>query len=237
MRRKSAPTRFTRTTGMVATMSEVAGEASGETSGEACVGVMHDVRHVRADAAWSLGRGASIIDDGVRFEVWAPHADRMSVEVWNGARIVELPLQPIAAGVFAGFAPDVHAGADYRYRVTVGGRTLERPDPVSRHQPYGVHGSSRVVDPNAFRWTDDGWSPGPMADQVVYELHVGTFTPAGTFDAVAERLGGLRYLGVTAIEIMPVAEFPGDRNWGYDGVDLYAPESSYGGPDGLKRLV
>jgi maltooligosyltrehalose trehalohydrolase len=197
---------------------------------------MHDVRHPPA-ATWRLGRGASIIDDGVKFEVWAPHAERMSVEVWDGARIVDMPLQPIAPGIFAGFAPGIGAGADYRYRLTARGRTLERPDPVSRHQPYGVHGSSRVVDPHAFRWTDDGWSAGEMADHVVYELHVGTFTPAGTFDALAERLGALRYLGVTAIEIMPCAEFPGDRNWGYDGVELYAPESSYGGPEGLKRLV
>jgi maltooligosyltrehalose trehalohydrolase len=198
---------------------------------------MHDLRHAHAATPWTLRRGASIIDDGVRFEVWAPHAERMGVEVWDGARIVEMPLNPIGRGVFAGFAPGIGAGADYRYRLTAGGRTIQRPDPVSRFQPYGVHGSSRVVDPGAFHWTDDGWSAGEMADHVIYELHVGTFTPAGTFDAVAERLGALRYLGVSAIEIMPVAEFPGDRNWGYDGVDLYAPESGYGGPDGFKRLV
>jgi maltooligosyltrehalose trehalohydrolase len=208
-----------------------------EVSGETYVGVMHDLRHARGSAPWTLGRGASIIDDGVRFEVWAPHAERMGVEVWDGARIVEMPLNPIGRGVFAGFAPGIGAGADYRYRLTVKGRTIQRPDPVSRFQPYGVHGSSRVVDPRAFQWTDDGWSAAEMADHVIYELHVGTFTPAGTFDAVAERLGALRYLGVTAVEIMPVAEFPGDRNWGYDGVGLYSPESSYGGPDGFKRLV
>src|SRR5262249_12153487 len=160
-----------------------------EVSGEPYVGVMHDLRRAAATTTWSLGRGASIIDDGVKFEVWAPHVEHMSVEIWDGARIVELPLQPIAPGVFAGFAPGIGAGADYRYRLTTAGRTLHRPDPVSRYQPYGVHGSSRVVDPGAFRWTDDGWSTAELADHVIYELHVGTFTPGGTFDAVVERLG------------------------------------------------
>jgi maltooligosyltrehalose trehalohydrolase len=108
---------------------------------------------------------------------------------------------------------------------------------VSRHQPHGPHGPSRVVDPSAFRWTDGGWRAPALRDLVIYELHVGTFTPEGTFDAAAARLAHVRELGVTAIEIMPVAEFPGARNWGYDGVALFAPQSSYGGPDGLKRLI
>jgi maltooligosyltrehalose trehalohydrolase len=201
------------------------------------VGLVHPLRHAAADRRWTLTRGAAIVDDGVRFEVWAPHAQRVGVEVSASGRFLELPLASVADGVFAGFAERVRPGADYRYRIVTKDRTLHRPDPVSRWQPYGVHGSSRVVDPHAFRWTDHAWTGGEMADQVIYELHVGTFTPAGTFDAVVERLGALRYLGVGAIELMPVAEFPGDRNWGYDGVDLYAPESSYGGPEGLRRLV
>jgi maltooligosyltrehalose trehalohydrolase len=200
--------------------------------------VMHHAREGGAERGWGLERGASVVDHGVRFEVWAPHARRVTVEVSAGARFVELPLEPLRDGVFATFAEGVRAGADYRFRLTrPDGTTIHRPDPVSRWQPYGVHGSSRVVDPRTFRWTDAGWSIGEMADQVIYELHVGAFSNAGTFEAVAERLGALRYLGVTAIEIMPVAEFPGDRNWGYDGVALYAPESSYGGPDGLRTLV
>jgi maltooligosyltrehalose trehalohydrolase len=199
---------------------------------------VHSAHRDAHERTTGFARGASVIDHGVRFEVWAPHARRVTVEVNTGSRFLEMPLTPIADGVFAGFAEGVQAGADYRYRLTrPDGSTLHRPDPASRSQPYGVHGSSRVVDPHAFHWSDAGWSIGEMADQVIYELHVGTFTHLGTFDAVAERLGALRYLGVTAIEIMPVAEFPGDRNWGYDGVALYAPESSYGGPEGLRRLV
>jgi maltooligosyltrehalose trehalohydrolase len=108
---------------------------------------------------------------------------------------------------------------------------------VSRWQPDGVHGPSRVVDPGAFEWTDGEWRGIPMADYIIYELHVGTFTPAGTFDGVIDDLPRLRELGVTAIEIMPIGEFPGGRNWGYDGAHLYAVQSTYGGPDGLKRLV
>ena len=108
---------------------------------------------------------------------------------------------------------------------------------MSRELAGGVHGVSRVVDPGAFRWTDAGWRGLAMADLILYELHVGTFTPEGTFDAVIARLPYLLDLGVTALEIMPVAEFPGRRNWGYDGVSLYAPHSGYGGPEGLRRLV
>ena len=200
--------------------------------------VMHHARQGAAEGGWGLERGANVVDDGVRFAVWAPRASRVAVEISAAARFVELSLEPVDDGVFAAFAEGVHAGADYRYRLTrPDGTTIHRPDPVSRWQPYGVHGSSRVVDPRTFRWSDAGWSIGEMADQVIYELHVGAFSAPGTFEAVAERLGALRYLGVTAIEIMPVAEFPGDRNWGYDGVALYAPESSYGGPDGLRELV
>src|SRR5262249_32035134 len=112
-----------------------------------------------------------------------------------------------------------------------------RADPVSRAQPQGVHGPSRVVDPRPFRWSDDRWHAPEWPDLVLYELHVGTFTDAGTFDAVVPELPALRALGVTAIELMPVGEFPGGRNWGYDGVHLYAPQSTYGGPEGLRRLV
>jgi len=115
--------------------------------------------------------------------------------------------------------------------------TRQRPDPVSRWQPQGVHGPSRIVDPAAFAWSDQDWTGLPLEDYVLYELHIGTFTPEGTFEGVIGKLPYLRDLGITAIELMPVAEFPGGRNWGYDGVCLYAPQSSYGGPLGLQRLV
>ena len=111
------------------------------------------------------------------------------------------------------------------------------PDPVSRWQPEGVHGPSRIVDAASFPWSDQDWRGIPLEDYLIYELHTGTFTPEGTFESIIPRLPYLRELGVTAIELMPVAEFPGRRNWGYDGVDLYAPQSSYGGPTGLKTLI
>jgi maltooligosyltrehalose trehalohydrolase len=128
----------------------------------------------------------------------------------------------------------VGAGTLYGYQLD-GGDDL--PDPVSRSQPYGVHGPSAVVDPSTFAWSDGSFRAPPLSELVIYELHVGTFSAAGSFDGAIEQLDDLVELGVTACEIMPVAEFPGARNWGYDGVDLWAPQSTYGGPDGLRRLV
>jgi maltooligosyltrehalose trehalohydrolase len=135
---------------------------------------------------------------------------------------------------FSALVPGVAAGTDYVF-VTEGGN--EYPDPVSRSQPHGVHGSSRVVDQGFFAWSDADWTGISTRDLVVYELHTGTFSAEGTFEAIVHFLPYLRKLGITAIELMPVAEFPGTRNWGYDGVSLYAPHSAYGGPDGLKALV
>jgi maltooligosyltrehalose trehalohydrolase len=131
-------------------------------------------------------------------------------------------------------ADELPAGTDYAFSLDGG---APRPDPRSPWQPHGVHGPSRTVDHAAFAWTDDGWSAPPLADGVIYELHVGTFSPAGTFDGVAGRLDALVELGITHLELMPVAQFSGTRGWGYDGVDLFAPHHPYGGPDGLKRLV
>ena len=111
------------------------------------------------------------------------------------------------------------------------------PDPRSSWQPHGVHGPSRVIDHQTFAWTDDRWQAGPLSAAVLYELHIGTFTTQGTFDAAIERLDHLVALGITHVELMPVAEFSGVRGWGYDGVDLFAPHHAYGGPEGLKRLV
>ena len=188
---------------------------------------------------WRLERGATVDPDGaVSFAVWAPRQPSLSVRLLNadGGTRAELPMVLGDDGVHraraeAGMAP---VGSDYFYVVAEVGT---RPDPVSRFQPAGVHGPSRIVAPSAFRWTDAGWTGLPQAELVFYELHVGTFTPAGTFAGVIEKLPYLRDLGVTAVEIMPVAAFPGDCNWGYDGVFPYAPHVAYGGPDGLRALV
>lgn len=178
---------------------------------------------------WSLELGARRLGAATRFRVWAPAAREVKVRV-DG---LSAPMTRGAGDVFEAVVPDVAPGARYAYELD-GAR--ERPDPVSRHQPEGPHGRSAVVDPS-FPWTDRGWKGLDLKDLVFYELHVGTFTAAGTFEAAIERLGHLKALGVTMLELLPVAEFPGARNWGYDGVDLYAPHSAYGGPAGLKRLV
>jgi maltooligosyltrehalose trehalohydrolase len=177
--------------------------------------------------------GAHPLGDGrCSFVVWVPKAAAVDLHLLSPAdRMV--PLQPSANGYFTAVVPDVHDGALYRYRLD-GGEEL--PDPASRFQPEGVHGPSAVVA-HDFPWTDAGWRSPILSDLVIYELHVGTFTHDGTFDGVCRHLPYLRGLGVTAIELMPVAEFPGCRNWGYDGVFPFAAESAYGGPAGLKRLV
>ncbi|MBI1734139.1 MAG: malto-oligosyltrehalose trehalohydrolase [Candidatus Rokubacteria bacterium] len=165
------------------------------------------------------------------FRVWAPRCRTVDVVV-DGRRPVPLGAAP--DGLFETTLPGLGAGARYQFRLD-GDRY--RPDPVSRWQPEGVHGPSSVVDPRDFAWTDRSFAGHALGDLVFYELHVGTFTTAGTFQAAIPRLGALVELGVTAVELMPVAEFPGSRNWGYDGVHLYAPQSTYGGPAGLRRFV
>jgi len=142
-------------------------------------------------------------------------------------------MQPLEGGYFSAVAQGIASGTLYRY--SLDGQT-EWPDPASRFQPQGVHGPSEVVATD-FAWTDHGWLGIPLEKYVLYELHVGTFTSQGTFDAIIPRIYELRDLGITAIELMPVAQFPGSRNWGYDGVYPYAVQNSYGGPAALKRLV
>jgi maltooligosyltrehalose trehalohydrolase len=161
--------------------------------------------------------------------VWAPHARRVDVRSGRG----EHPLEPLGDGQFAATV-ELAPGEDYELVLDEGAAW---PDPCSRRQPGGVRGPSRVVDPAAFRWTDADWSGLELSELVVYELHVGTFTEPGTFDGVIPHLGRLRELGVTAIELMPVATFPGVRGWGYDGLYTWAPHEPYGGPAGLARLV
>jgi maltooligosyltrehalose trehalohydrolase len=167
----------------------------------------------------------------MNLSVWAPRAGH-SVEVVTGGRRV--PLVRAARGRWHGEVPGLGPGDDYGFSLDGG---PVRPDPRSAQQPHGVHGPSRVVDHAAFAWTDRDWTGFDLASAVLYELHVGTFSAAGTFDGAIDRLDHLVDLGVDAVELMPVVEFPGRRGWGYDGVDLWAPHSAYGGPDGLRRLV
>ncbi|MBV8979911.1 MAG: malto-oligosyltrehalose trehalohydrolase [Acidimicrobiia bacterium] len=166
-----------------------------------------------------------------RLDVWAPNAARVEVVVGEGERVaMELAGDGWWWSEVASLAP----GQDYRFSLD-GGDPM--PDPRSPWQPAGVHGPSRVVDHAAFGWTDSSWSTFDLADAVVYELHIGTFSPEGTFDGAVPYLDHLVDLGVNTVEVMPVNQFPGARGWGYDGVDLYAPQHEYGGPDGFKRLV
>jgi maltooligosyltrehalose trehalohydrolase len=179
------------------------------------------------------GIGARVMEgDRVEFRVWAPRVGRVGVRL-EGDRVRRVMLEEEGGGYHGGVVEGVRAGADYWYELDGG---LSRPDPASRWQPMGVHGPSRVTD-GGFAWRDGGWRGRPLGAYVIYELHVGTFTEAGTFEAAAVELPGLRELGVTAIELMPVAQFPGTRNWGYDGVYPFAVQDSYGGPLGLKRFV
>jgi maltooligosyltrehalose trehalohydrolase len=174
--------------------------------------------------------GAVPRDDGtVELAVWAPRADTVDVHTATGAT----RLQRGDAGLYGGRFP---GAAGDQYLLALDGAATY-PDPCSRFQPHGVRGPSEVVDPAAFAWTDEAWQGVALDDLVLYELHVGAFTDEGTFDAVIPRLAALRELGVTAIELMPVATFPGERGWGYDGLYTYAPHPAYGGPDALARLV
>ena len=174
--------------------------------------------------------GAELVENGVHFRVWAPRRSR--VEVVSGSRTIALTAED--GGYFSGVADEVRAGFRYKLRVD-GGEAF--PDPASRYQPEGPHGESEVVDPAAFAWTDDDWRGLSDRGQIVYEMHVGTFTPDGTYAAAAEQLRELAGLGITAVEVMPLAEFPGRFGWGYDGVDLFAPYHGYGAPDDFRAFV
>jgi maltooligosyltrehalose trehalohydrolase len=178
---------------------------------------------------WERPLGAHPVAPGrTEFRAWAPRAERIALEL-KGTE------HALADAGFGVYAAELEAPAGARYRFVVGEEPL--PDPCSRWQPDGLRGPSAVVDPGEFAWTDGPWQPPSLHDLVIYELHVGTFTAAGTFDAAIEHLPGLRELGVTAIEVMPIAEFPGRHGWGYDGVYLSAAHSAYGGPHGFARLV
>ena len=178
--------------------------------------------------------GAEVLPDGVRFRVWAPSVERIGLSLEGPEISKVLPMEAAGDGWFELESTEARPGSRYRFVLESG---MHVPDPVSRFNPADVHSASMVVDPTAFDWQDGDWRGQPWEDAVIYELHVGTFSPEGTFAGVERRLDYLRDLGVTALELMPVADFPGRRNWGYDGVLQFAPDSSYGAPSDLKRLV
>jgi malto-oligosyltrehalose trehalohydrolase len=181
---------------------------------------------------YDLPFGAEPSRDGVRFRLWAPQANAVSVQL-EGTVPSAIPMSREPGGWFSTFIGIARPGAHYRYLVD--GRAF--PDPASRYQPEGVHGRSEVVDPRAYDWSDLGWRGRPWEEIVIYELHLGTFSRSGGFAGAVEHLDHIVELGATAVELMPIATFPGGHDWGYDGVYLYAPAAQYGRPQALKQLV
>jgi maltooligosyltrehalose trehalohydrolase len=178
----------------------------------------------------SMPFGAEITSDGIRFALWAPTAREVSLML-DGA---ERPLTADRDGWYRHVSQEARAGSRYGYKID-GDRVV--PDPASRFQSDDVHDLSLVVDPQSYEWSNASWTGRPWEETVLYEVHVGTATPEGTYAGLMSKLDGLRELGITAIELMPIGEFPGRRNWGYDGVLPYAPDAAYGRPEDLKRLV
>ncbi|MFC2011685.1 alpha-amylase family glycosyl hydrolase, partial [Chloroflexota bacterium] len=177
--------------------------------------------------------GASYQGNGrCRFLVWAPFVQKVEGHITSPVELT-VALEKDAQGYHQAAVDGMKPGALYYYRLD---SDKERPDPASRFQPKGVHGPSQVVDPD-FPWQDSDWVGIPLEEYIIYELHVGTFSDEGTFKAIIPRLNDMKDLGITAIELMPVNQFPGERNWGYDGVYPFAVQDSYGGPEGLKRLI
>ncbi|MFH1714844.1 MAG: malto-oligosyltrehalose trehalohydrolase [Elusimicrobiota bacterium] len=183
---------------------------------------------------WSLKMGANInSDNSVTFRVWAPSAKTITAEIVSqGNRSCEM--QRNDKGLWEGTFSQVNAGDKYYYKIN---NALLRPDPVSRFQPDGVHGPSQIIDPNEYDWTDEEWKGIAIKDTIFYELHIGVFTRRGRFLSVIDKIPHLKKLGITCIELMPICQFPGYRNWGYDGVNLYAPQNTYGAPNDLKALI
>lgn len=191
--------------------------------------------HISNTTPWTLELGATALDAStVRFQVWAPTARSVKVKFFT-PELETLSLKSGKSGYWDGTVSGAMPNATYKYIID---DTQEWPDPASRYQPEGVHGPSQIVDPKAFTWTDQHWKGLPLPEYIIYELHVGTFTKECTFDSIIAKLSYLRdQVGVTAIELLPVAQCPGVRNWGYDGTYLFAPQANYGGPEGLKRLI
>ncbi len=181
---------------------------------------------------------------GTHFRVWAPRRKKVAVVLTADGRgasteasreAISHELRAEGNGYWSALVAEARAGMRYQYRLDNDERLY--PDPASRFQPDGVHGPSQIVDPGTFRWSDSAWSGVPRDGQVIYEMHVGTFTAEGTWAAAERELPELAALGITVIEVMPVAEFPGRFGWGYDGVFQYAPTRLYGTPDDFRRFV
>lgn len=177
--------------------------------------------------------GAEYTEEGVTFTVWAPEAEQVTAEIISPIK-KSIPLKKDDLGYWSAQIQDLKLGAGYFYRVN---NDKQRPDPASQSQPEGVHGPSQLIEHYSFPWTDQSWKGIPLRAMIMYELHTGTFSPEGTFDGVISNIPHLLELGINAIELMPVGQFPGSRNWGYDGVFPFAVQHSYGGAEGLKRLV
>src|SRR5262245_18572025 len=177
--------------------------------------------------------GATINGDFCEFRVWAPSAESVVLRLWNQRRQQDLAMHRLGDEHFTLRIP-ARVGDRYFYMVD-GSKPV--PDPVSRLLPEGVHGPTEIVDPQKFIWTDAQWRGLALDDYIIYELHIGTFTPQGTLDAAAEKLPYLKRLGISVVELMPVSAFPGVRNWGYDGVSPYSVHAAYGGPESLRRFV
>lgn len=175
------------------------------------------------------------MNGGTHFRVWAPRPSQLDVVLEQGEEPQIRPLQPEAGGYFSGLIAEAKAGDRYRFRLDEQGSWF--PDPASRYQPDGPHGSSQIVDPGIFEWTDQHWKGVPLRGQVLYEMHIGTFTQEGTWAAAANQLEELAAAGITCLEVMPVADFPGRFGWGYDGVALFAPSWLYGEPDDFRQFV
>src|SRR5580704_4536905 len=178
--------------------------------------------------------GAELTSDGVRYRVWAPAAQRMEVMLQADGAERALAMQALPGGWFELLSREAHAGSLYRFRID---GELQVADPASRFNPQDAHGPSAVVDPCAFAWPDGAWRGRPWHEAVIYELHVGAFSAEGSFAGVERRLEYLAQLGITVIELMPIADFPGARGWGYDAVLPYAPDAAYGTPEELKSLI
>jgi maltooligosyltrehalose trehalohydrolase len=191
---------------------------------------------INSDRQRRLPVGAEVCPEGVDFRVWAPRRKRVEVVIESASSNPETAYELSAEteGYFSGLVTSAAAGALYRFRLD-GGDSF--PDPASRFQPDGPHGPSQVIDPASFLWTDGGWAGCDIAGQVMYELHVGAFTREGTWEAASRELARLAELGVTVVELMPIADFPGRFGWGYDGVNLFAPTRLYGTPDDLRRFI
>jgi maltooligosyltrehalose trehalohydrolase len=191
---------------------------------------------VAKERSRNLPVGAEVQPEGgVHFRVWAPRRRSVSVVFEGGpATNKQIRLESEGSGYFSGLAAAAGSATLYRYRLDEG---KSYPDPASRFQPEGPHGPSQVVDPSSFRWTDQRWHGCPLDGQIIYEMHIGTFTPEGTWTSAVRELPTLADLGVTVLEVMPVAAFPGRFGWGYDGVDLFAPTRLYGTPDDFRQFV